>query len=159
MNISLLPNNPLFFKQVAQWYMDEWGEASTDFSLAYFESILASSMHCTLLPKFLIAQSDDEIIGVLQLKLTEHKDYPEFEHWIGGVYVSKEKRGKGVAKALILGAIKQAKIFNFPTLYLQCEAHNDGLYHQLGFKSLIKTTHYGTPTTIMKMELATEKAK
>ena len=100
----------------------------------------------------LTIHEEDELAAVLELKYREHRNYPEYEHWIGGVFVVPEHRDKGFAAALIRKAKAHARDLGVPTLYLQCEKHNDGLYLKQGFRPLHAAVHHGVENTIFQFE-------
>ena len=91
----------------------------------------------------------DELCACADLKLRENKHHPEYEHWIGGVYVEENYRGKGYAAALLKKAKEQVIKLNIDKLYLQSEDKNIMLYVKHGFDVLQESEHNGVITTIM----------
>ena len=90
------------------------------YSLSAFEQIIV------------LAVEGAEILGAAQLKYREMDIYPEKEHWLGGVYVSKKHRGSKVAENVIGKVVSVAKQLNVDKLYLQTEDLRGGLYRRLG---------------------------
>jgi GNAT superfamily N-acetyltransferase len=58
------------------------------------------------------------IVGTASLKYREMDIYPEKEHWLGGVFVSAEYRGRGIATRLVDGALEMARTLGVKMLYL-----------------------------------------
>ncbi len=61
------------------------------------------------IPLAIVVHNEKELIGVLELKRHENKNYPEYEYWIGGVFVDPIWRGQGVAGSRIAMAKEKAK--------------------------------------------------
>jgi RimJ/RimL family protein N-acetyltransferase len=84
---------------------------------------------------FLVATSDDEIVGLLDFWAGESSHSRHSAKF--GVSVGKYWRGRGVAKELTEAAIREAKLWpHFCRIELECAAHNEGaiyLYESLGF--------------------------
>ena len=102
MKISYLVNTSDDLKVISRWYFDEWGHLNPSNTEEKIYERLSSKFDkedeflC-----FVVIHEKELLVAVADLKYREHKDYPEYEHWIGGVYVKPECRGKGYASALI----------------------------------------------------------
>ncbi|MFZ4215395.1 GNAT family N-acetyltransferase, partial [Pantoea endophytica] len=72
----------------------------------------------------------------VQLKRREMQAFPQYEHWLGSVFVADSHRGRGLAGALVEQAAAQAVRMGVSDLYLQTEALDGGLYARLGWKPL-----------------------
>lgn len=156
MKISYRPESIEDLETVSRWYVDEWGHLNssitTDKIVEGLSSMLSSGDDFLSL---LSIYEGKELVAVAELKYREHKDYPEYEHWIGGVFVKPEYRGKGYAEILIAEAKKHIAKLGITELYLQCEEDNVGLYTKYGFKALHPAIHHGTNTTIFKFSAGT----
>ncbi|WP_295893936.1 GNAT family N-acetyltransferase [uncultured Vibrio sp.] len=153
MKISLLADHPYEAPKIAKWYYDEWARiASNVTEEIVLEKVVEKSVNRTSIPLSLVAHLDGELIGVIELKIRENKNYPEYEHWIGGVFTNHNHRGKGVAHVLIESAKDKALNLGIKTLYLQCESFNIDLYFNHGFKVLHQAQHHDIETTIMVWE-------
>ena len=89
----------------------------------------------------LLALEQSNILGVAQLKFKEMDIYPEKEHWLGGVFVEKSSRGRGVASTLVRETIEIARKLEVKVLHLQTIRHDGGLYKKLGWEP-IETVNY-----------------
>ena len=154
MKITSLADNPSDAKLIAKWYFDEWGYTIPSITEEMvLEKVTSRAANRVDFPLILTARERNSVVGAAELKFRENKDYPEYTHWIGGVYVTKEMRGNGYAKALVLKAIQHSAALGIKKLYLQCEEHNKGLYVKLGFQPLHEAVHNGVNTTIFVLEI------
>ncbi|GLR04386.1 N-acetyltransferase [Vibrio hyugaensis] len=156
MKISLLADFPHEAPNIAKWYYDEWASMAPDFTEAMvLEKVIEKSVNRNEIPLSLVAHIDKELVGVIELKFRENKHYPEYEHWVGGVYTHPGHRGKGVAHSLLNSAKEKAISLGVKQLYLQCESFNVELYLHHGFKVLHEAKHHEIETTIMVWEATT----
>ncbi|EHR1015856.1 GNAT family N-acetyltransferase [Vibrio parahaemolyticus] len=156
MEISLLADYPHKAPKIAKWYYDEWARMAPDVTEAMvLEKVIEKSVNRNEFPLSLVAHIDGELVGVLELKIRENKHYPEYEHWVGGVFTHKNHRHKGIARKLLDSAKDKATTLGVKKLYLQCESFNIQLYLNHGFKVLHQARHHEIETTIMVWEATT----
>lgn len=150
MEISLLADYPHEAPKIAKWYYDEWVHTVPGVTIdRVHQKIQERSKNRIDIPLMFIVHEDKELVGVAELKLRENTNHPEYEHWIGGIYVSLDNRGQGYASALISKAKLHAAELGIKSLYLQCEDHNIDLYLRHDFKVLHNSEHSSVKTTIM----------
>ncbi|MCT7943034.1 GNAT family N-acetyltransferase [Shewanella holmiensis] len=154
MEISLLADKPEASKVIAQWYFDEWLSNVPDITVEFIQDKVSKAGNRDKIPLTVVAHNDQELIGVVEVKLHENRHYPDYEHWLGGIYVKPSHRGQGISSVLIGQGIEYAAQFGVSSLYLQCESHNVGLYERHGFKFLHEGKHR-LPVSIMMLELST----
>ena len=106
------------------------------------------------MPLSILAVDSDEILGVAELKYHEMEIYPDKEHWIGGVFVPLQHRGKGVASIIINRVIEVASSLGVNTLHLQTEQLDGGLYKQLGWEPCEKIFYQGLEVLVMERALS-----
>lgn len=150
MKISYLADCSYESDKIVQWYFDEWAHTVPGITVEDVREkvyLMALSRHD--FPLIIVVHSENELVAVAELKFRENRQYPEYEHWLGGVFVSKGERGKGYSSLLIDKAKKHARKLNIHTLYLQCEKKNINMYMKHGFSVLHGATHNGVQTTIM----------
>ncbi len=156
MEISLLADHPSEAPKIAKWYYDEWARIAPNVTEEMvLENVIGKSVNRKQIPLSLVAHKAEELVGVLELKLRENKNYPEYENWVGGVFTSPLHRGKGIASYLLREAKILAVELNIDKLYLQCESFNVGLYERHGFKALHQAKHHNVETTVMVWWVAT----
>jgi GNAT superfamily N-acetyltransferase len=80
--------------------------------------------------------------------------YPEKEHWLGGVFVSSEYRGKKIASKIVIKLLSIAESLNVKSLYLQTENLNGGLYSLLGWQPLEQVNYHGVDVLVMEKRLS-----
>jgi len=147
-DVWLLSDRPQASKIMARWYYDEWLTDVKGVTAEQVNEKVLQAASASPLPAALLGYINHELIGAVELKLHENKHYPDYEHWLGGVYVKPSHRGLGVASKLITQAIAYARKSGVVKLYLQCESHNEALYKQHGFKVLHSGRHR-VPVSIM----------
>ncbi|PWI33567.1 GNAT family N-acetyltransferase [Vibrio albus] len=137
MEITLLADYPHEAKQIAQWYYDEWACHAPNVSKEMvLEDVAKKSVSSSQIPLAIIAREDNKLVGVAELKYNENKNYPDYVHWLGGVFVAPEHRRKGISNRLIEKSKNKAVELGIKKLYLQCESHNIKLYQKHGFQVL-----------------------
>jgi putative hydrolase of the HAD superfamily len=149
MEISLLADHPHEVSKIARWYFEEWASKVPNVTEEMVREDIALKASNKEIPFSIVAHKNGNLLGTLELKFRENKNYPEYEHWLGGVYVPAECRGNGIAKVLLNEAKEIAANHGVKKLYLQCESHNVGLYSGQGFKALHQSTSNHLETTIM----------
>ncbi|MGY0216394.1 GNAT family N-acetyltransferase [Endozoicomonadaceae bacterium StTr2] len=150
MKISLLADHPHESEKIAQWYFDEWAHTAPGMTLEkVIEKVREKACNRNEIPFAFVIHEDQELTGVAELKFRENSNHPEYEHWVGGIYVNPQHRGKGYAGILIARAKDYAREEGIKSLYLQCEDHNIDLYLKHGFRVLHQAGHHEITTTIM----------
>lgn len=153
MNFEHLADNKNLIPTIAKWYYEEWGYLSKEKTLDKEIENLQAYLNKDKIPLILLAIENGELLGAAQLKYQEMSIYPEKTRWLGGVYVSKEHRGKGIAKQLILEVIVKAKKLNVNTLYLQTEDLSGGLYLQMGWVPIEQVNYRGIDVLVMEKNI------
>jgi len=150
MKLDLLGYNKKAIPIIAQWYFDEWGYLAQENSIEKALQNLQTYLNTDKIPLMVIAKNEQEILGTAQLKYREMSIYPEKEHWLGGVYVSKDHRGKRVAEKIILEVISIAKKLAVQKLFLQTENLSGGLYARMGWKPIEKVNYHRRNVLVME---------
>jgi len=150
MRLGLLADNKGAVPVIAQWYHDEWGYLPEESSVEKVSKNLLTYLNFDKIPLMVVAKNDNEILGTAQLKFREMSIYPEKEHWLGGVYVSKNHRNKRIAEKIILEIISHAKKLGVTKLYLQTENLSGGLYKRMGWQALEKVNYRGRYVLVME---------
>nr|WP_315476965.1 GNAT family N-acetyltransferase [uncultured Undibacterium sp.] len=143
-------------RTVAKWYFEEWGYLNSSVTAeTIYEALLSKLSRNDDFLKLITVHVDGILVAVCDLKYREHRGYPEYEHWLGGIFVKPECRGKGFSAVLITEAKRYVASLNIKSLYLQCEEPNAGLYLKHGFEELHSAVHSGVKTTIFKYNVNT----
>lgn len=153
MKTILLADDLSASEQVSKWYFDQWLSKTPDVSI---EDVVTQTKKYTNrigAPMIVLAKSDHQLVGAAQLKITEMDIRPEYEYWIGGVYVSANNRGKGVGSVLVQEVINRAKEAGISKLYLQTENLSGGMYLRHGFKPIEEVHYKGYHVLVMVADL------
>lgn len=153
MKLELLADNPSACKRVAKWYFDQWLSDVPEISLSKVENKLAKSINRESAPLIVLAKISDDIVGAAEFKIREMEIYPEYEFWLGGVYVDIAHRGKGIASRMVQDVLKRAQKAGAGKLYLQTEDLTGGLYTACGFKPLQEVDYKGHHVLVMVVDL------
>lgn len=133
---------------IAEWQMAAFGYLNPAATLADRMTRLAGSLQTTALPLALVALSDEgEPVGSASLQ-TSTVTHDHLSPWLSSLVVPSCYRGQGIASALALWAVKEARRLALPTLYL-LTPHDEALYVRLGWERLEVTMHRGTRLTVM----------
>ena len=150
MEISLLADNPQESKVIAQWYYDEWAGIAPDMTIGQVHEKVAKAINRDQVPLTVLAHQNNELVGVAELKFRENKNHPEYEHWLGGIFVNPDYRGQGISNLLIKKVKEHAIRLGVECLHLQCESHNVALYKKHGFNVLHEANHCQIKVAIMR---------
>ncbi len=153
MKLEYLADYQELLPTVAQWYFEEWGYLSEEKKLEQDIQRLQIYLNKDKVPLMLLAIQDAELLGAAQLKFREMSIYPEKEHWVGGVYVAKEHRGKGIARQILSELIAIAKSLKIETLYLQTEHLDGGLYGRMGWTPIEEVNYRGIDVLVMERSI------
>ncbi|WP_439450577.1 GNAT family N-acetyltransferase [Stenotrophomonas sp. ATs4] len=135
MEFRVLPAGAPERQQLAQWYHAQWGQ-DAGLSLEQELQRLNPPQDADGFPNLIAAFDGDRLAGAVQLKRREMQAFPQYEHWLGSVFVADSHRGRGLASGLVEQAAAQAVRMGVSDLYLQTEALDGGLYARLGWKPL-----------------------
>lgn len=153
MKLELLADNPDAVTQVATWYFHQWPSDHPNFSLARVIEKTATYTARDGAPLMVLAKCEGTVVGAAQLKIREMAIYPEYEYWLGGVYVAPAHRGQGIASALVGEVLQRARAAGVDKLYLQTEALGGGLYQKQGFVPLEEVDYKGYHVQVMVADL------
>ena len=153
MDIQLLVDNFKAYKKVARWYFDEWASSIDGVTLEKIEERISKNINRESAPLMILAIIDDEVVGAAELKVREMDVFPEYEFWVGGVYVEARNRGRGIGKRLVQDIIHRAKNSGISKLYLQTECLTGGIYVDFGFKPLNEVNYNSRRVLVMVAEI------
>ena len=149
LEIEYLADHPDLVPLLAEWFYSEWGGRSPDDTLTTFEKRLLGRMHRDKAPLTLIAFKGEEPVGTAALKIQEMETHPQYQYWMGSVYVKENWRRMGIGSALVEAVIAKAEAFGIEVLYLYTRGR-ENFYTQLGWKEIERSYYHGRNVTIMK---------
>lgn len=151
MQFEFLINRPDAIPVIGRWYNEEWGRPHRDEKLEETIESLHAYLNVDRIPFILVATENDTILGAAQLKYREMANiYPDKEHWLGGVYVLPEHRGRGLGSRLANEIASRAPAHDVDVLYLQTERLDGGLYRPLGWKPIEQVNNNGIEVLVMQ---------
>lgn len=153
LRLELLADHPESVGTVTSWYWDQWGRHDAGMTRERIHAKVSGSLGRKTAPLIVLAMEGEEPIGAAEFKLHEMSIYPDFEHWLGGVYVRDDHRGRGVAARLVEEVLARARAAGADALHLQTEKHDGGLYARLGFESLERVRYKGHDVLVMRAQL------
>ena len=153
LKFEYLADRPESVPLVAGWYFAEWGHLNPAATLERVHDKLVASMNREAIPLTVLAVVDQEVVGAAQLKYREMPVFPEKEHWLGGVYVASEHRGRGISAQLVDSMITTARHLGVQTLHIQTERLDGGLYARLGWTPVEQASNHGLDVLVMERQL------
>jgi GNAT superfamily N-acetyltransferase len=149
-DFTLLADRPEALPIVARWYFDQWGRPGPWETLASTEESLANYLNRDRIPLMILAVENERVAGAAQLKLREMDIYPDKEHWLGGVFVAPEYRGRQIASRLAERIADVAGTLGVRRLHLQTLRFDGGLYAKLGWRPQERVTYKGREVLVME---------
>jgi len=153
MKIEYLMGHPSHLPTVAAWHHAQFGYLTPNTTLEDRTERLHRSLQNDALPMTMVALSEGgTLLGSASLFPTTitHK---HLTPWLSSVFVPREYRGKGVASALSLRAIREAARLGFDMLYLFTPS-SEALYARIGWTIFERIDYNGVPLTLMERQTA-----
>jgi GNAT superfamily N-acetyltransferase len=138
---------------VANWLYKQWGKTNPALTLEGTHQAVMGRLQRDKLPLCLVAFLSERPVGTASLRIREVEIRPQFQSWLGNLYVVPEKRSQGIGVCLIERAVAEARRVGIRELYLYTRGEGS-LYASLGWKIIEALTYRGRQATIMKYELA-----
>ncbi len=153
MKIVPLAEYPALTAIVAAWEFGEWGHLNPGETLAEREAWMRQeTLNSDRAPLTFVALDDaGRAIGTAALLFDDLKGDPR-NPWLASVYVPPERRGQGIASALVRTVEDAARRFGYRQLYLFTSTAPK-LYAGLGWRPLETTRYRGDEIQIMDRAL------
>ena len=149
--VDYLADHPDAIPVLAKWLFDEWGHRSPDGSVEGMADNLRERLRRDRLPLALVALGHGEPIGTVSLKMREVEIRPQYEHWLGTLFVPKASRRKGVGSLLVEAGADEARRLGIWELYLYTRhSETERLYAGLGWAEVERPEYRASPAVIMK---------
>jgi GNAT superfamily N-acetyltransferase len=154
MHFAFLADRPDAIPIVARWHFDEWGRIGPVGSLEQTCEIISAWQNRDRAPLLLVAVEDEQIVGTAALKPHEMLSvFPDYEPWLGSVFVHPAHRGRGIASQLCKEIIALATSFGVDQLFLQTTRLDGGLYARLGWEPIQQLNYHGHDVVVMRKQL------
>jgi GNAT superfamily N-acetyltransferase len=147
--IAYLADHPEFVPLLAAWFYDEWGGDWPYATLEGFIKRLEGRLNRDQPPITYLGFYGQEPVGTAALKIREMETHPQFEYWLGSVYVRDDYRRQGIASSLIQAVIDQSRVLGIDRLYLYTR-QKEPLYAKFGWKVIETPKYRGKVVSIME---------
>ena len=137
---------------LASWFFQQWGRHVPGVTLESEIAKVSSYDGRDAAPLMIVAERGGAPVGAAGLKIREMSIYPEFEHWLGSVFVKPEERARGIASCLVKAVLARARDLGISELYLQTEDLSGGLYARHGFKPMERVLYRDAEVLVMRAE-------
>ncbi|MBQ2745519.1 MAG: GNAT family N-acetyltransferase [Lachnospiraceae bacterium] len=136
--ISLI-DKPELKEQMANWFHEKWGIPLE----AYMDSMNDCLTGIDAVPQWYVAMEDSRIIGGLGVIENDFHDRKDLAPNVCAVYTEEDKRGNGVAGALLNYVCSDMKAKGIETLYLVTD--HTSFYERYGWEFLCMVQGDGEP--------------
>jgi len=155
MTIDYLANHEGCIPQLAQYSYDEWRPVYDQLGLTVDNAVASYRERTNIeaLPLALVAIEHDQVIGTGALKLRDLVSRPQYEPWLGGLFVVPEFRRRGVGTALVHRLVAEALRLRLPQLYLWTPSA-ESLYARLGWGKVEALCYCGYEIVVMKKRVS-----
>jgi GNAT superfamily N-acetyltransferase len=151
MRIELLADHPSLVPVVSDWHFDEWGTNDPGTTPADWASELAGRCERDRIPITFVALVGSEPVGSTSLVHWDMETRRDLTPWLASVYVVPAFRQRGVATALVTGALAKARELGVRRLHLWTRSAA-GLYERLGWRPLVEEPYAGKTVLVMVRE-------
>ena len=153
LSFEFLADRPEDIPTITAWWYEVWADRMGD--IASYTRNFAATLGTEDLPLDILAVQEGKPIGTAALKYYEMREtYPDYQYWLGSVYVKPACRGQGIAARLAGRVVELARQRGLPQIYLQTVDLSGGLYAALGWEPLHRLVYKGDETLVMVKHLA-----
>ncbi len=152
LSIEFLADHPNQVSQLATWFSEEWGRRNPQNSIEEVTQRLNRRMNIDSLPIAFVGFLDGKLVASASIKIREMETHPQYEHWLGAVYVDVAYRGVGIGSQIVQRTALEAKRLGVHNLYLYTRSHED-FYIYLGWEPIERPHYHGHEVVIMRQNL------
>jgi GNAT superfamily N-acetyltransferase len=135
---------------VAGWLFEEWGRLDAGSSFEKTCATISQSCNRDRAPLMILAIEGNSVVGCAALKPHEMVSiFPDYEPWLGSVFVHAEHRNRDIASQLTLKVVDIATSMGIKQLFLQTARLDGGLYARLGWKPIEQVNYRGLDVLVM----------
>src|SRR5205823_6396754 len=100
----------------------------------------------------LVALDGGELVGTIALREQAIESHPEYQPWLGGLYVAEPRRRRGVGTALVGAGMAVARGLGYTTVFATTEVAA-GLLERLGWERVGSLLHEGQSLALYRTDL------
>ena len=119
---------------VVDWLYDEWGDKGYK-NRNFWDSWVRSSLSKDDIPQTYIVFQNSELVGTFSLWRCDLQSRQDLYPWLGGIYVKKTMRGKGIGLKIQHYAVQTLKKLGYRKAYLFTDMN--GYYEKTGWNYLM----------------------
>ncbi|MBI4532153.1 MAG: GNAT family N-acetyltransferase [Candidatus Latescibacteria bacterium] len=153
MVIEHISFRPDFIRTIAQWQFDQWHDLTGFSTVEGYIAFLEQCVEGTTIPYVLVAHSDNQLLGSVNLVACDMTIRPELTPWLAQLFVSPDHRGQGIGTALVHAAIERMRDEEFEWLYLYTSGTLPHYYERLGFTVRERVNYLGKERAVMEYPL------
>lgn len=116
--ISYLIEYPEYIPQLAQWLFEQWDSILGEKTPETRVKKLTAHMNRDQLPIAWVAHASGQLLGTASLRVHDLEGHEDLTPWLGGVFVGRQFRRRGIGEALCLAVENAARAQGVQTLYL-----------------------------------------
>lgn len=150
--IDYLVNHQELIPELASWFYDEWGRKDSNNSLEIITQRLQKRLNIDRAPLTLVGFSDKKAIASASIKIREMETHPQYEHWLGAVFIKPDFRGKGLGSQVVRHTVDVATRLKIERLYLYTHSH-ERFYDRLGWCTIERPQYHGRRVALMAITL------
>jgi N-acetylglutamate synthase-like GNAT family acetyltransferase len=136
---------------VARWLFEEWGRLDAGSSCEKTCATISESCNRDRAPLMILAIEGNSVVGCAALKPHEMVSiFPNYEPWLGSVYVHPEHRNRGLGSQLTMKVVDIATSIGVKQLFLQTVRLDGGLYARLGWTPMEQVRYRGEDVLVME---------
>ncbi len=152
LTFRFLADQPELTATLTSWFVAEWSRPGAELDPQKIEAEFKQRLHRDRIPLVLLAYSGEQLVATTSLKIQEMETHTHYQHWLGGVFVIEEERGKGYGQAIVQHCTQLAAEMSTSALYLYTNSH-EGFYAHLGWQTIERPHYNGKTVAIMRKEL------
>jgi len=156
MQIEYLADHLDAVSLLADWHHGEWNE----FSFEATAGELRTHTGRRQIPTTFVAIDKGRVIGSTSLLIADLIGWEHLTPWVASVFVVPDCRGRGVGRALVEYAVREARLIGVPSIYL-FTAGKEAYYARLGWSPVERARYRSKEIVIMRRKFnpAEEAAK
>ena len=151
--MNITPLQVCHIEPLSRALYQEWHDFAPWSSLEKIRAYYRKCLDGDGLPlAFAAVAEDGRLLGSAALKRFDMEEFPQYEYWLGDVFVLPEYRGKGIGHALITHCLQTARSLRLPALYLYTP-DVQAVYAKYGWREIATQWHNGETVSVMKLDL------
>lgn len=151
--MNITPLRPEHVEPLARALYRQWHDFAPWSSMEKIRTYYAECLNGENLPlAFAAIGNGGALLGSAALKRHDVEEFPQYEYWLGDVFVLPQFRGLGVGRQLVSFCLDKARELGLPHLYLYTP-DVQAVYEKFGWKEITQIWHNGETVSVMKLDL------